>query len=120
NSGTTARLMLGILSGVPVFTTLYGDPYLTVRPMERVLMPLSLMDASIDGREDGHYLPMAVRGKTLKSITYELPVKSAQVKSAVLLAGLFADGTTTVIEQAKTRDHTENMLRAFGADVKVD
>lgn len=120
NSGTTARLMLGILSGLPLFTTLYGDPYLTVRPMERVLTPLSLMGASIDGRESGHYLPMAVRGKTLQSITYELPVKSAQVKSAVLLAGLFADGTTSVIEQAKTRDHTENMLRAFGADLTVN
>ncbi|HLR41905.1 MAG TPA: 3-phosphoshikimate 1-carboxyvinyltransferase [Pseudogracilibacillus sp.] len=120
NSGTTARLMLGILSGLPLFTTLYGDPYLTVRPMERVLTPLSLMGASIDGRENGHYLPMAVRGKRLQSITYELPVKSAQVKSAVLLAGLFADGTTRVIEQAKTRDHTENMLRAFGADLTVD
>lgn len=120
NSGTTARLMLGILSGLPLFTTLHGDPYLTVRPMERVLTPLSKMGAQIDGRLDGHYLPMAVRGKTLNSITYALPVKSAQVKSAILLAGLFANGRTKVIEQAKTRDHTENMLAAFGADIQVD
>src|SRR5690625_27925 len=120
NSGTTARLMLGILPALPFFTTLYGDPYLTVRPMERVVTPLRKMGATIDGRESGNYLPIAVRGKRLKGITYELPVKSAQVKSAVLLAGLFADGITTVIEQAKTRNHTENMLRAFGADLQED
>ena len=99
---------------------MYGDPYLTVRPMARVVTPLTKMGATIDGRNNGNNLPLAVRGSNLQGIHYELPVKSAQVKSAILLAGLFADGETTVVEQAKTRDHTENMLKAFGADIQVD
>lgn len=120
NSGTTARLMLGILSALPFHSIVYGDKYLTVRPMSRVTTPLRKMDAQIDGREKGEYLPLAIRGQRLKGITYELPVKSAQVKSAILLAGLFADGKTTVIEKTKTRDHTENIVRAFGAHINVD
>lgn len=120
NSGTTARLMLGILSAIPYFTVLHGDPHLTMRPMERVVTPLKLMGAAIYGREDDAFLPMATKGKRLRGIDYTLPVKSAQVKSAVLLAGLFADGKTSVTEQAKTRDHTENMLLAFGADIKTN
>lgn len=120
NSGTTARLMLGILAGLPFHSTTYGDKYLTVRPMDRVVTPLIQMNANIDGRSEGKYLPLSIRGANLQGIRYELPVKSAQVKSAVLLAGLFANGETTVIEQVKTRDHTENMLRAFGADISVD
>lgn len=119
NSGTTARLMMGILSGLPFHTVVWGDPHLTVRPMDRVVLPLRKMGAQIDGRGHGSYLPLAIRGKTLKGIDYELPVKSAQVKSAILLAGLFAEGTTRVKERSKTRDHTENMLRAFGADINV-
>lgn len=119
NSGTTARLMLGILAGLPFLSTIYGDPYLTERPMDRVINPLLKMGVTIDGRQNKSLLPIAVRGGNLKGIHYELPVKSAQVKSAVLLAGLFADGETTVIEQTKTRDHTENFLQAFGADIKV-
>ncbi|MBT2214260.1 3-phosphoshikimate 1-carboxyvinyltransferase [Virgibacillus dakarensis] len=118
NSGTTARLMIGLLSGLPFFTTVYGDPSLTKRPMDRVLIPAKQMGAVFDGRENGNYLPLAIRGGRLKGISYTLPVKSAQVKSAVLLAGLLAEGTTEVIEQTRTRDHTENMLQAFGADVK--
>lgn len=120
NSGTTARLMLGILAGLPFHTVMYGDPYLTVRPMARVVTPLTKMGATIDGRNNGNNLPLAVRGSKLQGIHYEMPVKSAQVKSAILLAGLFADGETTVVEQTKTRDHTENMLKAFGADILVD
>jgi len=120
NSGTTARLMLGILAGLPFFSTAYGDPYLTKRPMDRVVNPLREMGAQFDGREGGSFLPIAIRGKELKGITYEMPLKSAQVKSAVLLGGLLADGTTEVIETTPTRDHTENMLKAFGADIKVD
>ena len=120
NSGTTARLMLGILAGLPFHTVMYGDPYLTVRPMARVVTPLAKMGAKIDGRNNGNYLPLAVRGTNLTGIHYELPVKSAQVKSAILLAGLFAEGKTTVIEQAKTRDHTENLLKAFGANIEVN
>lgn len=119
NSGTTARLMLGILSSLPFHSIVYGDQYLSVRPMSRVVNPLREMGAQIDGRENGEMLPLAIRGKQLIGIEYELPVKSAQVKSAILLAGLFADGKTTVIEKAKTRDHTENMLQAFGADIQV-
>lgn len=120
NSGTTARLMLGILAGLPFVTTVYGDPYLTERPMDRVVFPLQKMGAHLIGRKKGRNLPLAIQGGYLRGITYELPVKSAQVKSAILLAGLFADGTTTIIEQAKTRDHTENMLKAFGAAIQIN
>ena len=120
NSGTTARLLLGVLSGLPFHTTLFGDQSLTKRPMDRVTIPLREMGAKIDGREEGKYLPLAVRGQALSAITFKPQVKSAQVKSGVLLAGLLANGTTTVIETTKTRDHTENMLQAFGAKVNVD
>lgn len=119
NSGTTARLMLGILCNLPFHTVLYGDPYLTVRPMDRVVHPLREMGARIDGRNGGSYLPLAIRGSRLHGFTYNIPVKSAQVKSAILLAGLLADGKTTIKELSKTRDHTENMLKAFGADIHV-
>jgi len=119
NSGTTTRLMLGILSGLPFFTTIYGDSSLSRRPMDRVINPLRQMDARIDGRDFGHLLPLAVRGGELKAIEYTLPVKSAQVKSAVLLAGLLTNGETIVHEVTKSRDHTENMLRAFGAAISV-
>ncbi|TMN20674.1 3-phosphoshikimate 1-carboxyvinyltransferase [Lentibacillus cibarius] len=117
NSGTTARLMLGVLAGLPIFTSVYGDPHLTQRPMDRVVGPLSEMGGKFDGRNNGNYLPLAVRGGNLKGIHYKLPVKSAQVKSAVLLGGLFAEGTTEVIEETPSRNHTENMLQAFGADI---
>ncbi len=117
NSGTTARLILGILAGLPLFTTFYGDRSLTKRPMNRVVEPLRLMGASITGCSQGNYLPLAVEGKTLQAIHYHLPVKSAQVKSAVLLAGLFANGTTTVTEISPTRNHTESMLQAFGVEL---
>src|SRR5699024_4147064 len=120
NSGTTARLMLGVLAGLPFHTTIYGDPSLTKRPMDRVRDPLRQMGAKIDGRDDGNLLPIAVRGQSLAGITFEPPMKSAQVKSGVLLAGLLADGETTVIETTKTRDHTENLLSAFGGNINVD
>ena len=120
NSGTTARLMFGLLAGLPVFTAVYGDPSLSKRPMDRVGIPLREMGASFHGREEGSYLPLSIRGKTLKGINYLLPVKSAQVKSAILLAGLHADGETKVTESTPTRNHTENMLKAFGADLITD
>jgi len=120
NSGTTARLMVGLLAGLPFLSIVHGDPFLTNRPMDRVINPLREMGAQIDGRDHGHLLPLAIRGTQLSGIRYELPVKSAQVKSAVLLAGLRAEGTTTVIEKTQTRNHTENMLQAFGADITVD
>lgn len=120
NSGTTARLMLGLLASLPFFTSVYGDPSLSVRPMDRVLSPISLMGATIDGRADGSYLPLSIRGGGLQGIDYTLPVKSAQVKSAVLLAGLLAGGETSVRESTTTRNHTENMLAAFGADITTN
>lgn len=120
NSGTTTRLMLGILAGLPFFTTIYGDASLSKRPMDRVVNPLRQMGAIIDGRLNGNLLPLAIRGTTIKGIDYTLPVKSAQVKSAVLLAGLFAEGKTKVTEPIPTRNHTENMLKAFGADLTID
>lgn len=119
NSGTTARLMLGMLSGLPFFTSVYGDSSLTRRPMDRVIQPLKRMGARIDGAKNASYLPLAIRGSKLQAMTYELPVKSAQVKSALLLAGLFADGETTIIEMEPTRNHTENMLEAMGVPIEV-
>lgn len=120
NSGTTARLMIGLLSGLPFMTIVYGDPFLTVRPMDRVVKPLQRMGAFIDGRENGAFLPLAIRGGNLTGITYEMPVKSAQVKSSILLAGLLANNETKVIEFVPTRNHTENMLKAFGADIHMN
>lgn len=120
NSGTTARLMLGLLAGLPFHTTVYGDPSLTKRPMDRIRDPLIKMGAKIDGRNNGSLLPIAVRGQSLTGITFKPPVKSAQVKSGVLLAGLLAEGETTVIETTKTRDHTETMLSAFGGEIAVN
>ncbi|MFC4557380.1 3-phosphoshikimate 1-carboxyvinyltransferase [Virgibacillus kekensis] len=117
NSGTTARLMLGVLAGLPLFTMAYGDASLTRRPMDRVIKPLSEMGASITGRKNNTYLPLSVSGGSLKGINYTLPVKSAQVKSAILLAGILAEGETEVIEPTPTRNHSENMLEAFGANI---
>lgn len=120
NSGTTTRLMLGILAGVPFHTSLIGDESIAKRPMSRVTVPLRSMGAKIDGREYGQYTPLSTRGGALKAIHYHSPVASAQVKSAILLAGLHAEGTTKVTEPFTSRDHTERMLRAFGVDVEVD
>lgn len=108
NSGTTMRLLAGVLAGQPFDATMIGDASLSARPMGRIATPLRAMGAEID-LTDGH-APVTVRGHRLSPITYRLPVASAQVKSAVLLAGLFADGTTTVVEPIATRDHTERML----------
>lgn len=108
NSGTTMRLLAGVLAGQPFASTLTGDASLSARPMGRIADPLRLMGASVE-LDEGH-APVAVRGRRLSPVTYRLPVASAQVKSAVLLAGLFAEGTTTVVEPVPTRDHTERML----------
>ncbi|WP_408021607.1 3-phosphoshikimate 1-carboxyvinyltransferase [Siminovitchia acidinfaciens] len=120
NSGTTIRLMLGILAGAPFHTCLIGDDSITNRPMDRVARPLRQMGAKIDGRENGSFAPISIRGGGLEGIDYASPVASAQVKSAILLAGLQAEGTTTVIEPQTSRDHTERMLTAFGCQVEVD
>lgn len=116
NSGTTARLLIGLLAGQPFWTLLTGDDSLRRRPMKRVVEPLARMGATIVGRAGGERLPLAVRGADRpRAIAYESPVASAQVKSAILLAGLRADGPVTVTEPAPSRDHSEVMLRAFGA-----
>lgn len=120
NSGTTMRLMAGILSGQNFHSVITGDGSLRSRPMERIAVPLRKMGAIIDGRENGRKAPLAIRGGQLKAIEYELPVASAQIKSAVLLAGLFADGTTCVTEPRASRDHTERMLGSFGISVVSD
>jgi 3-phosphoshikimate 1-carboxyvinyltransferase len=118
NSGTTIRLISGILSGNPFFSVLTGDSSLRTRPMARVITPLSLMGADIKARSGDRFPPVAIRGKKLVPISYTLPVASAQVKSSLLLAGLYAEGRTEITEPTKSRDHTERMLPAFGADVK--
>ncbi|MEH7883153.1 3-phosphoshikimate 1-carboxyvinyltransferase [Bacillus sp. JJ1609] len=118
NSGTTIRLLMGILSGLSFETRLEGDESIAKRPMTRVTVPLSKMGAKITGKNNGEFTPLTVNGQKLMGITYELPVASAQVKSAILLAGLQAEGVTTVIEPVKTRDHTERMIRQFGGSVE--
>ena len=117
NSGTTMRLMSGILAGQPFLSILTGDDSLRTRPMARIAMPLREMNARIDGRDDGRFAPLAIRGGGLRGIRYSMPVASAQVKSAILLAGLFAEGETIVEEAEASRDHTERMLAAMGAGI---
>ena len=115
NSGTTMRLLLGVLAGQPFRATLTGDASLSKRPMKRVTQVLRRMGARIEGQDDGNLAPLTIQGGALKGITYELPVPSAQVKSAILLAGLYVqDGVTVVKELVLTRDHTERMLLAMG------
>lgn len=118
NSGTTTRLLLGLLSATNFYSVIVGDESIQRRPMDRVVIPLKKMGALIDGRQNGSYTPISVRGTNLQSITYELPVASAQVKSALLLAGLFGDGIT-LRGKIHTRDHTEQMLSSFGVDVRM-
>ncbi|KYG36873.1 3-phosphoshikimate 1-carboxyvinyltransferase [Bacillus gaemokensis] len=120
NSGTTIRLMLGILSNAPFHCTVIGDASIGKRPMKRVTAPLREMNAQIDGREDGQYIPLSIRGGRVKGVHYHSPVASAQVKSAILLAGLQGEGITSVTEPLQSRDHTERMLRAFGCEVDVN
>ncbi len=120
NSGTSTRLLLGICASHELNAIFTGDNSLIKRPMKRVMEPLALMGAQFLGREGGR-LPLAIKGTaSAKGIEYRLPVASAQVKSAILLAGLNAQGTTTVIEGHATRDHSENMLRHFGVDVEIN
>lgn len=120
NSGTTIRMLSGILAGNPFFSVLTGDQSLRGRPMARVITPLAEMGAEIISRSGNRYPPIAIKGKKLKPIKYNLPVASAQVKSAVLLAALYTDGNTEIVEPAKSRDHTERMLPAFGAVLEIE
>jgi len=117
NSGSTIRMLSGLLAGQSFASRLVGDESLSRRPMERIMEPLRRMGASIEAR-DGKFPPLLIRGCELRPIEYETPVASAQVKSCVLLAGLLADGVTTVREPLRTRDHTEVALREFGAEAE--
>lgn len=118
NSGTSIRLLAGLLAGRPFLSILTGDDSLRRRPMRRVADPLRHMGARIDGRDDGNLAPLVIRGGGLRGISHISPVASAQVKSAILLAGLSAEGETSVTEPGLSRDHTEKMLAAFGASVR--
>jgi 3-phosphoshikimate 1-carboxyvinyltransferase len=115
NSGTTIRLLSALLSSAPILSTIAGDESLNSRPMDRIMIPLSRMGAEIQARLQ-QFPPLTIRGARLQAIEYELPVSSAQVKSCVLLAGLTAEGRTTVVENTPTRDHTERALPHFGAE----
>jgi 3-phosphoshikimate 1-carboxyvinyltransferase len=117
NSGTTMRLLTGILAAQPFFSVLTGDQYLCKRPMGRVMNPLTEMGAKILGRDNNTKAPLAIDGGGLIAAEYRSPVASAQVKSAILLAGMQIEGTTTVYEPHLSRDHSERMLRYFGADI---
>jgi len=120
NSGTTIRLITGLLSGQSFFSVVTGDQYLRKRPMKRVVEPLSRMGARIAGRNGGTLAPLAITGGGLKGIDYHSPVSSAQIKSSLMLAGLYAEGETTVTEPSLSRDHSERMFRYFGASLKVN
>ena len=118
NSGSTIRMMSGLLAAQPFTSRIFGDESLSRRPMDRVMKPLAQMGARIDARE-GRFPPLVIHGGPLHPIDYTLPVPSAQVKTCVLFAGLFADGQTIVREPMRSRDHTEIALREFGADIAV-
>lgn len=119
NSGTTMRLMQGLLAGQPLFAVLTGDKYLTRRPMKRVIDPLREMEVQIMGRDGDKYPPIAIKGGNPKAVHYRTPIASAQVKSAILLAGLNAEGSTEVIEPYLSRNHTENFIRYFGVPLSI-
>ena len=118
NSGSTIRMISGLLAAQPFESRIFGDESLTRRPMGRIMKPLAEMGAKIEAR-DGQYPPLVIHGGKLRAIDYTLPVPSAQVKTCVLFGGLFAEGTTTVREAMRSRDHTELALREFGADLQV-
>lgn len=120
NSGTTIRLMAGIMATQPFHVVMEGDESIAKRPMRRVIGPLRQMGAKIDGRKEGEFTPLSIRGGELQGLAYQSPVASAQVKSAILLAGLQANGVTSVSEPHLSRDHTERMLQAFGVQVVRD
>jgi len=120
NSGTTMRLLAGLLAPQPFFSVLSGDRSLLSRPMARVIQPLRLLGADVSGRRGDTRAPLAIRGAPLKGVRYRMPVASAQVKSALILAALYASGETVLEQPAPTRDHTERMLGAMGAKFRSD
>lgn len=119
NSGTTIRLMTGLLAGQKFFSVLTGDRYLRRRPMRRVTEPLAMMGASIVGRGNGTLVPLAITGSPLHGISYGSPIASAQVKSSLMLAGLYAEGETRISEPSLSRDHSERMFRYFGVSLET-
>ena len=119
NSGTTIRLLTGLLSGQNFYSVLNGDTSIRNRPMKRVVEPLGLMGADIWGKKNGQVAPLSVRGNKLNPLHYTLPVASAQVKTALLLAGLYTKGETVIKEPLPARDHTERMLEIMQADIKI-
>lgn len=119
NSGSTIRMLSGILAGQPFPSRIFGDASLSNRPMQRIMKPLAEMGAKVHARED-KFPPLEIEGGALHSIEYELPVPSAQVKTCILFAGLFAEGETVVLEPVRSRDHTEIALREFGADLSAN
>lgn len=120
NSGTTIRLIMGILAGNKFDATLIGDNSIGKRPMKRVTEPLRSMGCKIEGKDDANYTPIKIYGGNLSSINYKMPVASAQVKSAIILASLYADKMSIIEEKVKSRNHTEIMLKSFGADIDVN
>ena len=119
NSGTTLRLLAGLLAGTPIFTVLTGDASLRSRPQRRIVEPLLALGAQIDGRQSGDRAPLAIRGGSLHGGSYQLPVASAQVKSALLLAALGGSRALTLTGRIDSRDHTERMLSAMGLDLQI-
>lgn len=119
NSGTTTRLILGLLAARPFHSVIIGDDSIAKRPMKRVTVPLKEMGATILGRDSANYTPISIQGGKLAPIHYEMPVASAQVKSALLLAALQIDGETTIVEPVATRDHTERMIKQFGGKLSI-
>ncbi len=120
NSGTTIRLISGILAGQNFYSVITGDNSLRSRPMQRIINPLMKMGAEIKGRKNDKFAPLTISGSSLKGTFNELKIASAQVKSSILLAGLFADGETVVVEPGKSRDHTERMLEGMGVSIKKE
>jgi 3-phosphoshikimate 1-carboxyvinyltransferase len=120
NSGTTMRLLAGLLAGQKFYSVLSGDRYLRKRPMQRVVEPLRRMGARVFGRKNGEFPPLTILGGGLKAMDYSSPIPSAQVKSCLVLAGLYAKGRTSVTEPYRSRDHTERMLKCLGAKIEVN
>lgn len=121
NSGTSIRLIAGVLAGQPFEVTMFGDDSLSKRPMDRVTQPLRQMGVTVSGQTERDLPPMTLKGsQALRPITYQLPVASAQVKSALIFAALQAQGTSVIVEKAVTRNHTEDMLRQFGGDLTIN
>jgi 3-phosphoshikimate 1-carboxyvinyltransferase len=118
NSGTSMRLLSGLLAGQNFFSILTGDSSLNKRPMKRIIEPLSLMGADISGRNNNQFAPIAIKGRNLKAINYTTPVASAQIKSSILLASLYAEGNSSIKEPSRSRDHTERILNLFGARIE--